>query len=171
MNNVSIYALPDLLLRKNNPDIIYTPSLIERTVEFEFNIPYGKLWFKTRSVQFSIARYSFLYILQIKIGLEPAIIRAIYGVKHDKCYQARHVIQNILDTKTPRHHYVKIKKLLDKIKRWDISEITLQMELLYAGDAELPVSKKTLKRFIEDAHQSKQQNAPIAIKQAELNEQ
>lgn len=168
MNKVSIYAIPDLVSQKHFPEVIYSPSLIAGNIEFEFNIPYGNLWLKTRSNQFSIARYAFLYILQIKLGLEPAIIKLVYGAKHDKCYQARLVIQNILDTKTPRHQYIKIKKIMDKIKKWDITEITQKVESEYAKIAEDQAYRSTLlKHFIQRAQSTKQLNANTATAQAE----
>lgn len=172
MNDVSFYAVPDLIMQQKNPDIIYSPSLIAMNVEFEFNIPYGNLWLKTRSNQFSIARYAFLYILQKKLGLEPAIIRLVYPAKHDNCYQARLVVQNILDTKTPRHHYIKIKKLIDKIKQWDLTEITTQVELVCAQIAKEQAYRRTLlNHFIQRAQSMKQLNANDVMEQAELSEQ
>lgn len=172
MTRMSIYAAPDILLQLKRPTIVYSPSLIAATVESEFNIPAGQLWFKTNAPQFSIARYAFLYIMQNKLGLEPNIIRVIYGAKHDKCYQARLTIQNILDSKTPRHTYIKVIKIRDKIKQWDLTEISQKLELYCAGLAEAQAQHKSMLEYrIREALAIQQKNAQSVMEQAELSEQ
>jgi len=173
MNNLhscktSIYALPDIITQLKSPDVIWSPSMLLTRIENLFNIPIGSIWLKTRSPQYSLSRYTFLYILQIKMGIDPALIRIIYGVKHDQCWQARQSIGNILSTKTPRHYYIKIEKLNSKIRRWEITEISQKLESLFAENAKVLDSRKnTLRRCMAKAQFTEQSNARLVTQPEE----
>lgn len=172
-NKTSIYALPDIIMQLKSPDVIWSPSMLQAKIENDFNIPLGMLWLKTRAPQFAIARYTFLYILQTKMGIEPALISIIYGnkrVDHVKCWNARKEIKNILSTKTPRHYYIKIDKLIQKVKKWDVTELTQKLELQFANHAVVrDVSRNTLKRYMEKAQYTAELNAKIATEPEESN--
>lgn len=169
IGNTSIYALPDLIIQMKSPDIIWSPSLLQAKVENVFNIPIGGLWTKTRSPQFAIARYTFLNILQLKFGMDPALIRIIYGLRYDTCWQARHVIEDILKSKTPRHYYIKIEKLNLKVRKWDLTEISQKLELLFADNATVPVQQRSiLTRSMAKALFTTQLNARLVTDPEEL---
>lgn len=139
---INPYIIPGIPnIRLDSDDLIFTPSLVEVLIEREFRIP-GLLWYKNRSPRYSIARFIFIYILQEKMKITPEIIRAIYGTSHCMCNHAMKTISNILDTKTPRHYYIIIDKIVKKIKKWDISEIILKLELRPAKNATAEAYRK-----------------------------
>lgn len=154
-------------------DIVWTPSLIQKKVENEFGIPEGYLFLKTRSRKFAIARFTYLYVLQEKLKIEPAVLRIIHGLKHDTCWYARErAIPAILESKYPRHLYIMISNILKKIVLWDLTEVQTILASKYAESAKVTeYSRNSLERSILVAQSTKQLNANPVMEQDELSEQ
>ena len=154
-------------------DIVWTPSLIKTKVESEFGIPEGFLFLRTRTPKFAIARFTYLYVLQEKLKIEPAVLRIIYGLKHDTCWYAREkAIPAILESKHPRNYYIMITNILKKIVLWDLTEVSTLLASKYAESAKVTeYSRNSLERSILVAQSTKQLDASHAMEQAELSEQ
>ncbi len=166
MQTVSFMAIP--AIRLDNNDIIYTPSLIKMMIENEFMIP-GMMFRKNRSRNLSYARFLFGYILNQKMKLSPEMITKLYGIKHDSLWYGNIQINNILETRTPKHYYIKIDKLIKKVRRWEIDEIIPMLELNYVNHASAKALRKsTLERCIRVAQSTKQKPVLTATEPEEL---
>jgi len=168
-NQISWMALPGVKIDQAN--IIWTPHTIIHIIEKEFNIP-GQLFIKSRSPQYSFPRFLFSFIMINKFKLSPEILHIIYGIKHDLAWHGCKTIKNTLDTKTPKHNYTRCTKIIQRIKKWDISEIILKLESIPAPTVSHAAQRRNiLEQSMVVAQYTRQLSATDATDQGELNEQ
>lgn len=165
-NQISWMAMTGVKIEQ--ADIIWTPHTIQWVIEKEFNIP-GLLFFRSRSPKYSFPRFLFSYILHQRMMISPDIIHIIYGIKHDLTWHGCNVITNTLETKSPKYNYIRCTKILQRIKKWDISEILLQLESIPAPTASHAAQRRNiLEQSIAVAQYTRQLSAPDATEPVEL---
>lgn len=167
-NQISFMAIPGV--RIEQADIIWSPSTLILKIEHEFHIQ-GRLFFKSKSPQYSLPRFLFTYILEKKMKLSPDIIDTIYDIDHAKCWHARKTIKNMLDSKTPKYNYIRCSKIIQSINKWDVTEIVEQLEFKSKSVSNVQVTqrwKNTLEQSMAVAQSTRQLSAVDATEQKEL---
>lgn len=166
-NQISWMAVPGVKFEQ--ADIIWTPSTIIYIIEKEFHIP-GQLFFKSRSPKYSFPRFLLSYILINKFKLSPEILGIMYGIRHDLVWHGCKTIQNTLDSKTPKYNYIRCTKILQRIKKWDISEIILKLELIPAATAShAAIRNNILEQSMAVAQSTRQSDVKDVMVQEELS--